>query len=331
MLAARRLLLRGSSSASHIREHIPPASCNFPENFVQRISGRIPVSFQSITDPSISAHNIQYRLAGIDPTSSHGASGPASCNANYQACKKQIRSDSVEVGGYGRMRGFCKPYSTSASADPPSPDVASENSSKERYSGWSRRIGAGLKEILSDLQAVPPSAMGLGLAGAIPFVLLTPPLAYLLPLPDLLKSSPIEAQAAYGAVILSFLGGPYWGLAMAGYARGPVNPSVYSGYTLYTLRYVWSVVPSLLAWPALLLPLVTKLSVLVVSFGFVLGVDAVFGRMGLVPSWYLPLRMLLSLIAMLSMGSSFLVTVARKIPEAVVHSDVKKIEKKLSA
>jgi hypothetical protein len=31
-----------------------------------------------------------------------------------------------------------------------------------------------------------------------------------------LAANHIGAQAAYGAVILSFLGGPYWGLAMAG-------------------------------------------------------------------------------------------------------------------
>jgi hypothetical protein len=40
-----------------------------------------------------------------------------------------------------------------------------------------------LKELVLALEAVPPAPLGLGLAGAIPFVALTPGLASLLPLP----------------------------------------------------------------------------------------------------------------------------------------------------
>ncbi|KAG6547645.1 hypothetical protein Mapa_011094 [Marchantia paleacea] len=70
--------------------------------------------------------------------------------------------------------------------------------------------------LLSDLEDVPVAALGLGLAGAIPFVGLAPGIASVLPLPECLYNSHMEAQAAYGAIILTFLGGPHWGLAMSG-------------------------------------------------------------------------------------------------------------------
>ena len=35
-------------------------------------------------------------------------------------------------------------------------------------------------------------------------------------LQEVLAVNPIEAQSLYGAAILSFLGSPHWGLAMAG-------------------------------------------------------------------------------------------------------------------
>ncbi|CAI5461619.1 unnamed protein product [Closterium sp. Yama58-4] len=70
----------------------------------------------------------------------------------------------------------------------------------------------------SGLASVPLVPLVLGLAGAIPFVTLAPPICSLVPLPELLATQPAAAQAAYGAAILAFLGGPHWGLAMARYA-----------------------------------------------------------------------------------------------------------------
>ena len=54
------------------------------------------------------------------------------------------------------------------------------------------------------------------------------------------------ALLAYGAVILSFVGALHWGFAMA---LGGLSDRE------RTHRFVWSVVPSLLAWPAVLLPM----------------------------------------------------------------------------
>lgn len=151
-------------------------------------------------------------------------------------------------------------------------------------------------------EELPTAALGLGLAGAIPFILLTPPFSSLLP--EVLSTRSLEAQAAYGAVILSFLGGPHWGLAMVR-THAPPYDKVFN-INISTVRYIWSIVPSLLAWPALLLSDIPKMSVLIISFSLVLGVDAWCSMQGLLPPWYLPLRVLLSLVVILCLISSTL-------------------------
>jgi hypothetical protein len=134
------------------------------------------------------------------------------------------------------------------------------------------------------LKEVPVPALVLGFAGLIPFVALVPPIVSMLPLPEALFAVHAEAQAAYAAVIVTFLGAVHWGLAMANYsAKDKANK-----ITFTTLRYVWSVIPSLVAWPALLLPPAPKFAVLIFSLGLILGVDVIFTRMKLVPSWYAP-------------------------------------------
>ena len=56
------------------------------------------------------------------------------------------------------------------------------------------------------------------IAGAIPFLALSPPIAQSLPLlPADLVASAALLQLGYGASIASFLGGIHWALAMAEY------------------------------------------------------------------------------------------------------------------
>lgn len=161
------------------------------------------------------------------------------------------------------------------------------------------------------LADVPVLPLTLGLAGAIPFIALAPPVSSFLPLPDLLQEHAVTAQAAYGACILSFLGAPHWGLAMASYSAAPGPLAGGGGATVQALRYVWSVTPALLAWGALLLEPVSRFALLLSSFAAVLGVDALWARLYLVPRWYLPLRVALTAIAMLAMGASFLLVSAQ--------------------
>lgn len=194
--------------------------------------------------------------------------------------------------------GCQRTFSTSSSSQDKGssevkPSSANSNESENRLS---------FRNIMTGFAAAPLVPMFLGVTGAIPFVALTPPLSYWLPLPEVVAASPIEAQALYGAVILSFLGGPYWGLAMVGIHASP-NHKIFN-YATNSVRYVWSVVPSLLAWPALMMTTVPKLQFLICSFGLVLGVDIMFAASGLLPPWYMPMRLLLSGIVILSLSAS---------------------------
>lgn len=91
--------------------------------------------------------------------------------------------------------------------------------------------------------------------------------------------------AAYGAVILSFLGAVHWGLALAAPEVAP------------RARLVGGVVPSLVAWVALLLPLPVGLSVLALGLLGLAGAETHAAGRGLVPRAYLPLRWVLTLVA----------------------------------
>lgn len=164
------------------------------------------------------------------------------------------------------------------------------------------------KSILS-LPLPPLVPLVLGVGGAIPFVALTPPISSYAPLPEALRGREAEAQAAYGACILSFLGGPHWGMGMGGHGASPGHPV--TNFTISSARYGWSVVPSLLAWPALLLPPVQKFVLLISSFGLCLGVDSGFAANKLLPKWYLPLRVLLTSVAIVSMTSSLSVSLTK--------------------
>lgn len=86
--------------------------------------------------------------------------------------------------------------------------------------------------------ALPRWALRLGYAGLLPFA--GGALLVWLVWPEV---QPLAAQAlsAYAALIISFLGGIHWGLAMRAASPPPV-------------LLAWGVAPSLMAWPALMMP-----------------------------------------------------------------------------
>jgi Protein of unknown function (DUF3429) len=79
-------------------------------------------------------------------------------------------------------------------------------------------------------------AHALGYAGLLPFIA-SAAAVWLLPSDSATMAA--AAMSAYAAVIVSFLGGIHWGI---GFRDGE------------SASFVWGVVPSLLAWGALLLP-----------------------------------------------------------------------------
>ena len=80
---------------------------------------------------------------------------------------------------------------------------------------------------------------------------------------------------AYGAVILSFLGGIRWGLVLNNKAQ-----------VQKWAPLMWSVVPSLIAWPALLLPSRYMLLVLVAGLLFQYAMDNEAVKVKKMPNWF---------------------------------------------
>lgn len=130
----------------------------------------------------------------------------------------------------------------------------------------------------------PRLPWGLGLAGLIPFLTLAAA-AWLAPVAWQVVAIP--AFLYYSAVILSFLGGVQWGVTMS------LAPA---GSSAFRARLLISMVPSLIAWPALMLHPVTGAWVLIA--GFLLVRLQEYGRdsRDLLPGWYQSLRNLLTVV-----------------------------------
>lgn len=140
---------------------------------------------------------------------------------------------------------------------------------------------------------IPGGALVLGLGGVLPFAACAGAL-HLLDEPRL-QAEAAQALAAYGAVILSFLGGVRWGAALA-LPRAQLTPEL-----------VLAVIPSLLGWCALLLPGATQ-PLLALALGLaVFGVlDVREGARGNWPAWYPRLRLLLTLLVLTCLGVALL-------------------------
>ena len=149
-----------------------------------------------------------------------------------------------------------------------------------------------MAQAASSSTCVPAAAKWLGALGALPFVFLSGL--------GLVLQGPVQAQAslalaAYGAVILSFLGGIHWGLAISENASEPRHIPSYR-------RLAVSVVPSLVAWCALLLPDRATLPVLAAGFAVMLAVDWRAARRAEAPPWYPKLRWPLTTVVVICLG-----------------------------
>jgi hypothetical protein len=122
----------------------------------------------------------------------------------------------------------------------------------------------------------------LGYAGLLPFAAAAA-LALLGPLPW--RGLALAALAAYGAVILSFLGAVHWGLALR--ASSEEAPAAWP-------RLALGVLPALIGWVALMLPVRPGLALLAAGVLAVAVVETAAARRGLLPKDYLELRWQLS-------------------------------------
>lgn len=104
----------------------------------------------------------------------------------------------------------------------------------------------------------------------------------------------LEAVNAYGAVILSFVGALHWGLAM-GRPDWPLAQR--------QRAFGWSVVPAVLGWLALLTPHAgLTASILIAGFAAQLWQDSRLRHRAGVPPWFWPLRVRLTVGAVLSLA-----------------------------
>jgi hypothetical protein len=125
---------------------------------------------------------------------------------------------------------------------------------------------------------LPAPAKLLGPAGLIPFASLAAGVWAGWP-------SAAWALVAYGATILAFLGAVHWGLAM----RAPAAERRADWW-----RLGLGVLPALLGWLALMLPLSIGLGLLALAILGTASVEALGARAGLVPEGYQRLRWILS-------------------------------------
>lgn len=142
---------------------------------------------------------------------------------------------------------------------------------------------------LRELRASPLPALSLGFSGLIPFIGAP---AYMVAvgcyMPDI-----AFAQLAYGASILSFLGGVRWGFVLP--EESVVQPN--------WINLGYSVAPSLVAWVGLLAPQAVGIMTVIGGLGFSAYLDmAMYGY----PPWFKGLRFLLSFFAILSLWSTFM-------------------------
>jgi hypothetical protein len=129
----------------------------------------------------------------------------------------------------------------------------------------------------------------LGYGGLIPFVLLT--LATAVDPDHRVFWS--QSLFSYGAVILTFVGALHWGFALA----IPQIPEKQRDAVL-----IWSVVPTLVAWVALMFDGVATGYVLVAGFATHYWQDTRLHNDGFLPPWYLPLRFQITVVACVCMG-----------------------------
>ena len=126
-------------------------------------------------------------------------------------------------------------------------------------------------------RSLPPLAIVLGLAGLIPFALCGYGAV------SSFGDRAADALAAYGAVILAFLGGVHWGFALP-------EPSGRAERA----RLGLGIVPSLIGWIALLLDVAVNaeaaLALLVAGFAALTTVESRAAKRGLMPPGYMGLR-----------------------------------------
>jgi hypothetical protein len=144
--------------------------------------------------------------------------------------------------------------------------------------------------------SIPGAALALGLAGLIPFA--AGAASLWVPLPALTPELGLRLVIAYGAIILSFLGGIRWGTAI-----GPYDTRRQG------LEFSASVLGSLAGLAAIFIPAVPALTLLIAGFLMQALWDVTSVEAGRLPSWFGKLRMLLTAGAVVSLTAALVAVI----------------------
>ncbi len=137
------------------------------------------------------------------------------------------------------------------------------------------------------MRALPPLAIGLAIAGVIPFALLG--ILSVQPGPD---SSLVAMRSlvGYGAVILAFLGGVHWGFTLDEDGDGRAMRA----------RLSLGVVPSLVGWVAIVCSVFARpavgMAVLIAGLIGTVVVESRAQRRDLMPHGYMAMRWVISVV-----------------------------------
>ncbi|TSL22063.1 Transmembrane protein 69 [Bagarius yarrelli] len=144
-----------------------------------------------------------------------------------------------------------------------------------------------LRYDLRELKNAPKPALYLGFSGLVPFVF--PPL--LMAITETYIPELAYAQVVYGASVVSFLGGARWGFALP--ESSPAKPD--------WLNLANSVVPSLMAWVALLFSHSIIQSGMIVIIGLGISLHYDLALLPTYPSWFKAMRTILTTVAFFSL------------------------------
>ncbi|XP_060087721.1 transmembrane protein 69 [Heteronotia binoei] len=144
-----------------------------------------------------------------------------------------------------------------------------------------------LRYYMKSLKDTPKPALYLSVAGLIPFV--SVPL--LMAIQESTYPELVFAQIAYGASVVSFFGGIRWGFALP--EGSPAKPD--------WINLGNSIVPSILAWIALLFKdgLMEAGIIVIMGLGITLHYD--LALLPTYPSWFKALRVIVTLVAVCSL------------------------------
>jgi Protein of unknown function (DUF3429) len=140
---------------------------------------------------------------------------------------------------------------------------------------------------------LPRPAVVLGVAGLLPFIGCAVQIATGQPLGARLTGPALYALLIYGAVVLSFLGGIHWGLAVASADRS-------DGWRRYSL----SVIPSFAAWAAVWIGGRVGLVTLAAGIAVWCLYELWSTGLGEAPAWYGRLRAALSLVVVAALATA---------------------------